>query len=673
MSKSEWQRCTSRDICPICGNTKWCSVSPSHEDAEVVCCMKVEDGSTMEIDCEGSPGYLHRLEDAGASPSKRLTRPRQSRKFRTLQDALIAAMWASGADAICDSYYPYQDNDGEVVFIKARILTGEVHPTKDKPEKVVKPISKTDDGGWKVSEPKAVGLFPLYNLPELLARPSDVVYVTEGEKAAQAVIDIGLLATTWHNPKSPGKTDWSPLLGRKVILLPDNDSDGIQAMSQVARHLAETSIEADVWQRDLPGIPDKGDAFEFIEEHNRELKLGNANLAPDEAARFALMIATIPPMDPEKGYLLQESQSGYIQLSERRDRLVFSRASDVEPKPVEWLWQGRIPIGKVTLIAGEPGVNKSFLTTYLTARVSRGDPFHDEKTRHPPGTVVMLNAEDDPEDTIRPRLDSHNADASRVILVQSIVAHDKRGEPKERMVSLSIDLARIDRLIACNPDCRLLVIDPLNAYLGGVKDSYRDSDIRQVLGPLNALAMKRGIAVVVISHFSKGGANSSKNPLDRVLGSIGVVGAARSVWAIIRDPTDAERRLWTSIKQNNAPDRGVTLAYRLVTDSAIGPHIAFEDTAVDLEAEDVFEKLPTSRSSAIDAAGEWLTEVLADGPMWATSLRSQGDEAGHAWRTLQRAKERAGIKSCRAGDVSNQRWYWHLPRDEGRIPADESI
>ena len=164
---------------------------------------------------------------------------------------------------------------------------------------------------------------------------------------------------------------------------------------------------------------------------------------------------------------------------------VVKRLSDVVAEQVEWLWPERIATGKLTLLAGNPGLGKSFVSLDMSARVSLGAPWPDnrEHSAAPLGSVVLLTAEDGLGDTVRPRLDAIGADVTKIVALSAVL--DLNGS--EVMPNLQRDLHAIDDVIESLGDCKLVVIDPLTAYLGKV-DSHVNSDVRSVLAPLSEMS-----------------------------------------------------------------------------------------------------------------------------------------------------------------------------------------
>jgi len=154
-------------------------------------------------------------------------------------------------------------------------------------------------------------------------------------------------------------------------------------------------------------------------------------------------------------------------------KAILRNLDDVERQLLEWLWPGRIPLGKLTLLAGDPGLGKSFVTLDIAARVSRGDSWPDTPLlKQSAGNVVLFNAEDDLADTIAPRLDQAKADDTRIVAVEGVAAFGQR-----RHFSLEHDLPRLEEVLKNHSDTRLVVIDPIAAYCGNI-DSHRNTDVR---------------------------------------------------------------------------------------------------------------------------------------------------------------------------------------------------
>lgn len=336
---------------------------------------------------------------------------------------------------------------------------------------------------------------------------------------------------------------------------------------------------------------------------------------------------------------------------------VLLRLSDVKSERIEWLWPGRIAIGKLTLFAGDPGLGKSLITLDIAARVSKGLPWPDSSESPQPGNVVMLSAEDDPADTIRPRLDAAGADVSRISLLQAIGTIDEAdGTRIERTFCLDRDMATLSQVVVDTPNCRMVVIDPISAYLGRT-DSHKNSEIRGLLAPLAEMAQKHRVAVVVITHLNKSGGPA----MYRSMGSLAFVAAARMVWAVAKDPEDASKRLVLPVKCNIAPDVS-GLSYKVVdTDGAAC--LAWSPEPIDVPVDDVLTA--GSEREAVtekDEAKEFLRQVLADGPVPSKAIKAEASaNGGPSWRTIRRAQVEMGIQPYREGFGKGAVWMWALP------------
>ena len=386
-------------------------------------------------------------------------------------------------------------------------------------------------------------------------------------------------------------------------------------------------------------------------------------------------------IDPE--YAARPTENGKVDVSGIMDQLstprgvgvngtethpsppqaVILNMEEVESRPVEWLWPGRIPLGKLTLCVGDGGCGKSTLTTDIAARVSSGTPWPDESESREPAGVVILSAEDDPSDTVKPRLDAHGADCARVKMLTAISNPDG----SERCVTLG-DLDALEEAIDATPGCRLVIVDPVSAYSIKGLDSHNNSDVRTMLAPLADLAARRGVAVVSVSHLSKGGAVGTK-ALYRVMGSVGWGAAVRAAWGITVDPDDPaesqadKRRLMLPLKMNcGKPAEGWT--YTIVEGNGVGA-VAWQGEAAGVDVDQAMggEAAPTEREAPARSEAEgWLLEILggkAEG-MLVKELKELAKH-GFSWRTLERARHRLGIQSERRGNFEEGGWWWFMP------------
>lgn len=340
--------------------------------------------------------------------------------------------------------------------------------------------------------------------------------------------------------------------------------------------------------------------------------------------------------------------------------------AEIRPEPIHWLWPGRIALGKVTLIAGDPGLGKSLVTIAMAAHVSTGREWPVDGTPCPAGDVVIISAEDDLADTIRPRLDAAGADPSRIHCIKAIREFDtETDQVTARSLSLRKDLAHIDAELDALPNCRLLIIDPISAYLDGT-DSHNNADVRGLLAPLADLASKHQVAVIAVTHLNKGGSSS---PLYRAMGSLAFVAAARAVFGVAKDEENPARRLMMPLKSNLGPDTS-GVAYEVISNDSGLPTLRWDPCPITEDLEDVFNASSGGERSDIQDAADWLKDVLAPGRVKTKDLQSLASHAGHAWRTVKRAKSKLGVQSEKTGYGADGVWFWSLP--SGPKDAKES-
>jgi putative DNA primase/helicase len=225
--------------------------------------------------------------------------------------------------------------------------------------------------------------------------------------------------------------------------------------------------------------------------------------------------------------------------------LELRRVSDIAARQVQWLWLGRIPRGKVTMLAGHPGLGKSQLVLAIAAIVTTGGRLPVDGTRAENGSAVILSAEDDAEDTIRPRLDAAGADLARCQVIGAVRDRRNGGCETRRGFSVLDDLPLLATELAGIGDAALVVIDPITAYLGAI-DSHRNAEVRAALAPLAELAAQYRVAVLAVSHLRK---SLDGEAILRVSGSLAFVAAARAAYIVTRDPGDATRRFPTKSEE----------------------------------------------------------------------------------------------------------------------------
>lgn len=335
---------------------------------------------------------------------------------------------------------------------------------------------------------------------------------------------------------------------------------------------------------------------------------------------------------------------------------------DIKLEPLKWLWPNRIPLGKISLLVGDPGIGKSLLSLYIAAQVSTGRPWADCSTSNKPGSVVILTAEDDLSDTVGIRLKAAGANMGKVCTINAIVEKDK----SRNLYNLTKDVDVLIKTIQAIPDVKLVIIDPITAYMEG-KNENKNAEVREYLNPLSDLARVADISIIGISHFNKN--QMTQAAAYRVLGSIGFTAAVRAVWLVHQDPNNEINRFFVPLK-GNLSKNPTGLSYTFVSVSVSTPYGLADSVCCAFSSETIYttaEQLMApkdKRSPRRDTAADWLKKYLADGPKFADAILKEALEAGHSERTLRTVKSKLAIQSIKSftpDGLGKGRWEWSLP------------
>ena len=337
-------------------------------------------------------------------------------------------------------------------------------------------------------------------------------------------------------------------------------------------------------------------------------------------------------------------------------RLILTSAASIRPRPVFWLWAGRLALGTLGLLAGREGLGKSTLGYWLAARITRGELPGEFQGN--PKSVLVCATEDSWEHTIVPRLMAAGADLERVHRV------DVMHEFVHVGLSLPRDLAQLKHA-AADTDAALLLLDPLMSRLGKL-DTHRDAEVRQALEPLVAVADLARMAVLGLIHHNKSG---STDPLQLVMGSKAFTAVARSVHTVVPDPDNDTRRLFGTPKNNLGRTDLPTLAFTIGShriDTDEGPAWTGRLEWGEELAESIAETMRRAnvdeddRSAAAEAA-EWLRDFLGHqgGQVPSADVKRAARAAGHTERPLRAARERLRIQIEHHGFPRVT--YWSLP------------
>jgi hypothetical protein len=504
--------------------------------------------------------------------------------------------------------------------------------------------------GWQARKPSSYREVPYTGgtdsfHPEV---SEDDLFLPEGEKDCDTLVGIGLLAMTFG-----GTGDGAPkelpsyCVGRSIIILADNDEGGRKHAEHKAALAAQSAKKVRIVY--FPELPEKGDVSYWI-------ALGHT--ADDLRARAA---AVSPWTDPP----------GAPPAAAGR-RLISHLASDLRPEKLVWIWPGRIPEGKLVLLGGPPGLGKSQLTAFISAVVSNGSDWPCGEGRAPEGKVIFMSAEDGIEDTIVPRLMAAGADLTRVHIVAAATRMDGTGR---KTFSLRTDVDLLESLAKQMGDVRLIIVDPISAYMGGA-DGNGNVETREVLEPLAEMANRLKIGVVAVTHLNKGGAGN-QNALNRFAGSIAFIAAARAAFVVIEDPDAEERRLLLQAKSNLGKKcRGLAfrLEQRLVGEDIMSSNVMFENEYVTASIDEALNASEgrgagDKRTNKHEAAN-FLRTVLAGGAMAVLQVEAEAREAGLLGpdspisqnKAFRSAREELSIVPQRQGGTGAKgQWVWGLP------------
>jgi archaellum biogenesis ATPase FlaH len=318
------------------------------------------------------------------------------------------------------------------------------------------------------------------------------------------------------------------------------------------------------------------------------------------------------------------------------------RVSDVRREEVSWLWHHRIPRGKLTIVEGDPGEGKSFLSQAIATAITRGCGLPGQEEQKESETVLIMSAEDGLGDTIRPRLEDMGADIRRVVALRGLTD----GEGQERPLTLA-DLDVIEKaIVEYRP--ALVIVDPIIAYVAG-RDTHKANEVRGLLAPLAALAEKYKVAVLAIRHLNK----SATKAAYRGQGSVDFLAACRSAFLAGEDPENPGQKVLCHIKANLGP-KTPSLTYTIND----GRFLWGEETT--LTAEQILAvPVEAEERSKLEEAKSFLQDVLSGGPVASSEVEKEAKAAGITSATLKRAKTVWGVKAKKASFGGG--WIWDLP------------
>ena len=380
----------------------------------------------------------------------------------------------------------------------------------------------------------------------------------------------------------------------------------------------------------------------------------------DGAEAVARAIANASAPDGAK----VQADEGNAPAGEYARNVNLIRASDVTPEAIAWLWNGWLAAGKMHVFGGAPGTGKTTISMGLAATVTTGGRWPDG-TRSIAGNVVIWSGEDDPADTLIPRLVLSGADLSLVYFIADIREGNER-----RSFDPARDMEPLRRKLAEIGGVKLLIVDPVVSAIAG--DSHKNAEVRRGLQPLVDLAGSMRCALLGITHFSKG--TGGRDPVERLTGSLAFGALARVVLVAAKHQEEGDDgrtvRLFCRAKSNIGPDDG-GFEYdlhqaELKTHPGIFASSVLWGEAVEGAAR---ELLATADATGDDGEGgtladakRFLSDLLVDGPLPTKTIKADADGAGYSWATIRRAQKALGIEPVKEGMKAG--WVWRMPGQE---------
>ena len=322
-------------------------------------------------------------------------------------------------------------------------------------------------------------------------------------------------------------------------------------------------------------------------------------------------------------------------MEEIQTKLRMIKLSEIQAEEVKWLWFPMIPYGKLTIVQGDPGDGKTTLILNIAAKLSKGEGLDENMKPTEPMNIIYQTAEDGLADTVKPRLEMAGADCERIMVID------------ESEKSLSMIDERLEEAII-KTNAKLLILDPIQAYLGGGMDMNRANEARDMTKKLGALAEKYKCAIVLIGHMNKASGNKAAY---RGMGSIDFFAVARSVLLVGRVEGEPNIRAVVQIK-NNLAQFGHPKAFELMESGFrwLGDY--------EITADEVLGGI-APKANKLEQAKQMLRELAeTSNVVQSNEIFDMADEQGISKRTLENAKKELGI---RAKKVNNS-WYWELDK-----------
>jgi len=350
----------------------------------------------------------------------------------------------------------------------------------------------------------------------------------------------------------------------------------------------------------------------------------------------------------------------YTDVPRRAASVTLVCASEVKERPIHWLWPGWLARGKLTILAGAAGTGKTTLALGIASTVTTAGRWPDGVACTGRGNVLVWSSEDDPADTLKPRLMACGAEVSRIFFVQAVTDEYGNAMPFDP----ARDIPTLHEAVQAIGGASMLIVDPIVSAIAG--DMHKANDVRRGLQSLVDFAEDHDCAVLGISHFSKGSAGST--PQDRVIGSQAFGALARTV-LVAAKPEGEEARVLARAKSNISLDDG-GVSYYIEPCSIDGgietTRVSWGET-IDGSAREILGAVELHADETEDPTkdiDDALRRLLRDGPVTGKKAKAVMTESGYTEKQIRAARERLQVSIVRDGFGTDMKTFWSLPGSE---------
>ena len=440
-----------------------------------------------------------------------------------------------------------------------------------------------------------------------LTEISDNLFKTESRKKVFRVI-----TQLWEQER-PQEIDLTLLASR---MGGDEDFSFVSSLLDGLQHLSEENFLSYVNERKKQMICER---INFVSQKNANYHLKCGNLDPELTAELRRLWIEFDSYDTD------------IMAGHAAPSLTIS-LSNIEPQEVAWLWPNFIPLGRASMISGDPNVGKTWFALDITARLSKGLAWPDGNSESEAANIIYLSLEDNPSDTIRPRIDSLGGDPSKIAIINPDYSDFISFAKQDGIKKLEQEILKIANV-------RLVVLDPILDFSGEINPNAAEQ-VRAFLTPLIYIAEKFNLALILIAHLNKA---QSQSAIYRTGGSTSAwLGKCRAAFMIFRDSEEKKKRYISAIKSNLAQDDPPQLSF--IPNNG---RLIFEKVIEEIDVEEHLNPQRQGGREESSFAKSWLKEALKDGPVEWKELRKAAEEAGILKDSIYRAGKKLGaILTC---------------------------